>query len=107
MDRATLKATNTTNKILKDYGTDNGYNMTDVYIKPLFEALKAFYTENKTAVGHTITHDNGILYIDGIYKARFATKRSLIPLLYKASENDFKRLNYLEGRILAKQERYC
>lgn len=100
MDKITLKAMNATNRILKEYGTDNGYK------KPLFEALKAFYAENKTAVGHTITHDNGILYVDGIYKARFATKRSLIPLLYKTSEKDFKRLNYLEGRILAKQERY-
>lgn len=106
MDRITLKAMNATNRILKDYGTDNGYNMTDVDVKPLFEALKAFYTENKTGVGHTITHNNGILYIDGILKARFATKRSLIPCLYRMTENYFAELNYLEGRILAKQERY-
>jgi hypothetical protein len=88
-----------TNKILEKYGTDNGYRMEDVNAKELYHALFEFYAWNEI-VGHTITHKDGILYIDGAIKARFAHKDTLNKRLARAA---ITGPDY-EGMILRRQE---
>lgn len=101
--RIMLKVTSWTNRILKCYGTAEGYDLDYVYIKPLYDALLEFYTKHENAVGHTITHDSGILYIDGVKIVRFATKGDTInKRIGRCYEESYRA----EGRILARQEEY-
>lgn len=96
-------ATNKANRILEKYGTAEGYSMDNVEAKTLYEALKAFYTENENCIGHTITHNAGILYIDNKAIVRFATPNdTLNRRLAKASGNYYDA----EYRILKRQEEY-
>jgi len=102
MTREELKATQRTNAILSEYNNKE-YDLSLVFIKPLYEALKAFYTENKTAVGHTITHNAGMLYIDGKSIVKFATPRdTLNKRLSRCTEESYRA----EGRILKRQEEF-
>jgi hypothetical protein len=100
MDRAAHQATKRTNSILTKYGTGEGYNPVDVNAKELFTALLDFYTRHSSSVGHTITDKDGALYIDGAFKARFASKDTLNKRLAKAiiTGPDY------EGMILGRQE---
>ena len=101
--RITMKATNKTNRILESYGTAEGYNLDNVYTRPLYEALKAFYTENENGIGHTITHKSGVLYIDNKAIVRFATPNDTInKRIGRCDEESYRA----EGRILEKQEAY-
>lgn len=99
--RINMLATRKTNRILEKYGTAEGYNLDNVHTEPLYEALKAFYTENENGIGHTITHNAGILYIDNKAIVRFATPNdTLNRRLAKASGNYYDA----EYRILKRQE---
>lgn len=102
MTREELKATHRTNAILSECNSKE-YDLSLVFIKPLYEALKAFYAANKTAVGHTITHNAGTLYIDGKRIVNFATSRdTLNKRLARCTEESYRA----EGRILKKQEEF-
>ena len=100
MNRAEQQATKRANSILTKYGTGDGYKMEDVSAKELFTALLDFYTRHSSSVGHTIKDKNGILYIDGEYKARFAVKDTINKRLARAAVTgpDY------EGMILRRQE---
>lgn len=100
MNRAEQQATRRTNSILTKYGTGDGYKMEDVSAKELFTALLDFYTRHSSSVGHTITDEDGILYIDGEFKARFAAKDTINKRLARAA---ITGPDY-EGMILKRQE---
>ena len=98
------QAINRTNNILKEYSTKNGYKMDDVDSRELQNALYKFYSENSgSAVGHTITHNNGILYIDGKAVTRFAVKNDLIKS--RNLGRGYSEQSYgIEGKILKHSE---
>lgn len=100
--RINMLATRKTNRILEKYGTAEGYNLDNVHTEPLYEALKAFYTENENGIGHTIAHESGILFIDGSAVVRFAHKDTLNTRLAKAAGEYYDA----EYKILKAQENY-
>ena len=100
--RAKHMAENRTNDILKSYGTSEGYKMDRVDAKALHSALVKFYKDNNnSAVGHTITHKNGSLYIDGKHVVRFASKDTFNDRIKRASLG--KDDNGIESKILKRQ----
>ena len=101
--RITMKAEQKANDILACYGTKEGYNLCDVYAIDLFKALKKFYTENENTVGHTITHNNGMLYIDGEAVERFAISPDTLNRRIGRATGNYYDAEY---RILKRQEEY-
>lgn len=101
--RINMLATRRTNRILEKYGTAEGYNLDNVYTEPLYEALKAFYTKNENGIGHTITHNAGILYIDDKAIVRFATPNDTLNKRIAKASGEYYDAEY---RILKRQEAY-
>lgn len=100
--RAKHMAENRTNDILKSYGTSEGYKMENVDAKALHSALVKFYKDNNnSAVGHTITHKNGSLYIDGKHVVRFASKDTFNDRIKRAALG--KDDDGTESKILKRQ----